>query len=191
MTERRPPTLDHLLSRKKPVTRTVWVCLDPELAERHEELRKARDVAALRAGARADDSDAQARLWEAEAALERAQAELDEGDVMVSFTFRSIGRAAYDALVNAHPPTPAQRAQAKSLGQDTNINLETFPPALVAACLVEPKLSVDEAQALWRDDNWNQAELTKLFNGAFAVNSTSPSGDLGKDSRRTQLSGRS
>jgi hypothetical protein len=184
-------TYDDLVSRKKPVTKTVTIVLDPVLADEYEDAKRERDVASARAGARPADSDVQARLWEAEETLARLEARLEEERALVRFTFRAIGRAAYDALASLHPPTPAQRAHGKATGQETVVNEETFPPALVAASLVEPKLSPAEAQALWADDAWNSAELLALFAAAAGVNGTRRTVELGKGSRRTQPSAQS
>ncbi len=184
--------LDHLLSRKKAVTKTVAIALDPELAEELEEARRARDAAVSRANARSTDSEAQAQLWEAEELYAKAEQRLIDEDAIAHFTFRGIGRAAYDALVDAHQPTPAHRAKAKSLGMgEIAWNPDTFPPALVAACLVEPKLTPDEMVALWGDDNWNQSELNAMLEAAITVNGTRRTIDLGKGSKVTQRSGRS
>lgn len=190
MAERRPVTYDYLASRKRPVTDTVGIVLDPDLAEELEEARQARDAAWARAQARQNDSDAQAALWEAEEKLAQVQQRMVDEEAVVQFTFRSIGRAAYDALVDANPATPAQRAKFKAQGitEGINWNEETFPPALVAACLVEPKLSEAEVQALWRDPNWNQAELSALVVAAIKVNGNRRTADLGKGSQRTRSS---
>jgi hypothetical protein len=191
MNEQRPMTFDHLVSRKKPITKTVAIALDPDLAEELEEARRGRDTAAARAGARANDSEAQAQLWEAEERLAQVEARMVDEEAVAYFTFRSIGRALYDALVDEHQPTPAQRAKAKSLGMgEIAWNPDTFPPALVAACLVTPPLTSDEMQALWRDDAWNQAELNAMLQAAVDVNGSRRTVELGKGSRKTQASGR-
>jgi hypothetical protein len=189
----RPATFDHLISKKKAVTKTVAIALDPELAEELEEARRARDLAQSRANARKDDSELQAQLWEAEERYAQAEERMGGDDAVAHFTFRSIGRAAFDALVDAHPPTPAQRAKAKSFGVNGEMqwNMDTFPPALVAACLVEPKLSAEEMLAIWRDDSWNQVELNDLFLAAVNVNGTRRTVDVGKGSKSTPSSARS
>jgi len=164
--------------------------MDPELAELHGDAKRAQEIAANRAAARPNDTDAQAELWRAEQALEELENRLRDEDAIVEFTFRSIGRAAYDALANAHQPTALQRAQAKALGMGEIMwNTETFPPALVAASLVEPKLSAEEVESIWRDDNWNQAELNALLQAAVEVNGTRRTVELGKGSSKTRSSG--
>jgi len=111
----------------------------------------------------------------------------------VWMTFRGIGRARYDALQERHPPTAEQQLKTKQqLGTDDKLawNPDTFPPALIAACLVEPKLTEEEVQRLWISDEWNQAELATLITTALEVNSTRRTVELGKDLRETRGSER-
>lgn len=194
----RPPTFDHLVSRKRPNTKVVAIALDPELAEQHAVAKRAQEMAAARAAGSSDDSERYTELWQAEAALAEIEARLRDEDAVAYFTLRSVGRAAYDAVVDTHQPTPAQRAKAKSLGiGEIAWNPDTFPPALVALCLEsveipgrEPeKLTEEQVLAIWADDNWNQAELTTLLNAAAEVNGTRRTVELGKDWRRTLSSG--
>lgn len=189
----RPVTLDHLISQKKAVTETVEIVLDPALAEELESARKTRDVAAARASVRSTDSEAQAQMWEAEEIVARLERQVEEEEVAVYFTFRSIGRATFDALVAAHPAGPEQRAKYKRAGvtEDIPWNEDTFPPAIIAASLVEPKLTEEEVRALWLADNWNQAELSVLALAAIKVNGVRRTTDLGKGSRKTQPSAQS
>lgn len=184
----RPLTFDHLIGKKKPLTKTVPVVLDPELAEAWEAARRSRDVANARVQIKSDP-EAAAQLLEAEAELEAMEKQLEEAEGVAWFKFRGIGRAAYEALVDRHPPTGEQRTKAKAQGMDAIAwNPDSFPPALVAACLVEPALSADEVKMLWADENWNQAELAVLLNAAIEVNGTRRTVDLGKGWSRTRSS---
>lgn len=185
-----PLTFEDLVNRKKATTKTVPIALDPELAVELEEARQARDSAARAAAIRDKDTDAQAALWQAEERVAALEQRMRDEDAVAYFTLKSIGRAAYDALVDAHQPTGAQRAKAKSLGiGELAWNHETFPPALVAACLVEPQLSEEEVASLWRDDSWNQAELQALLQAAIEVNGTRRTVELGKGSMKIPSSG--
>lgn len=186
----RPLTYDHLVGKKKPLTKTIAVVLDPQLAEEYEAARSARDMAKYRADARPADSEAAMALLEADAALEAVRNRLDDEEAIAEFRFRGIGRAAYEALVDKHPPTAEQRMKAKASGfENIAWNPDTFPPALVAACLIEPDLAYEDVLGLWRSDDWNQAELQELLNAAIAVNGTRRTVELGKDSRPTPISG--
>jgi hypothetical protein len=167
-------TVDSLLAtireRKKPMVKRVPIVLDPDAAEALEDAQSAYELAKLRLeaapkdGARLDDLDHAANA--VEEAKERAAAET------VVFVFQAIGRIAWDELVTAHRPTDKQRTDHRRTGGQGELewNPETFPPALVAASLVEPALSSDDVRALWDDSRWNLAELMALFTAAVAVN---------------------
>lgn len=189
-----PISFEDLVNRKKAVTKTVYLTLDPGLAGELEEARQARDHASRAASFREKDHDAQAALWQAEERVAQLEQRLVDEDAVVAFTFRSIGRAAFSALVDAHQPTAAQRAKVKTLGLGNGgmlWNPDTFPAALIAACLEEPKLTEEQALALWSDDSWNAAELQELLEAAVEVNETRRMAELGKDSAKIRSSGRS
>ena len=190
--EKRPATFDHLIGKKKPLQRTIPIVLDPDLAEDYEIARKDRDMLQARHDLRPDDMEVAAKLEQAETRVRDVEEQLTETEGVVWMTFKGIGRARFDALQEAHPPTAEQQLKAKQqLGTDDRLawNPETFPPALVAASLVEPKLSEVEVQRLWTSDDWNQAELTTLVQTALEVNSTRRTVEVGKDTRGTRASG--
>lgn len=161
----RPATRDHLLSGKKPATKKLQIILDPEAYEAYEEAQ------ALLSEATAENRT------EREEALEAAKERLS--DAVVTMKFQSVGRKRYDEIIDAHPATEEQKAQAKKQGieETPSYNLETFPPALVAASLVEPDLTLEDVQELY--DTWNNAEVMELFLAALEVNTIRRTGDLG------------
>lgn len=179
----RPATFDHLRSKKKPLVRTTYVVLDPDMVERFEEARTAVDVAQIRSNSDPKDAQRKLDLQAAKDAFEALRMELEETDAVVKVTFRGIGRKTYDDLIQDHPPTLEQLAKAKKDGHsDLAFNLDTFPPAIVAASMVEPTLTLEQVQEIWDSDEWNQVELGELFNSAMQVNGTRRTVDLGKDS---------
>lgn len=184
-------SFEELISKKKAVTKTVAIPLDPGLAEELTKAKEERDNLARTAAIRDKDTDAAARLWQAEENVAQIEQQLRDTDSVAYFKLRAIGRAAFDALVNAHPPTSAQRAKAKSLGLGGEMawNPDTFPPALVAACLVDPEMTEDQARLLWEDDSWNAAETQALMDAALEVNGTRSIVELGKDSAKIRSSG--
>jgi hypothetical protein len=185
----RPLTFDHLIGKKKPLTKRVPVVLDPDAAEEYEEARRAADLAHARVQVRPEDPESHAKLLEADAALAALRDRLEDEEAVVYFTFRGIGRAAYEKLVDLHPPTAEQRTKAKAGGLgDIAWNHDTLPPALVAACLIDPQLTDDQVLQLWNDPDWNQAELAQLLNAAIEVNGQRRTVELGKDSRQTRSS---
>lgn len=96
----------------------------------------------------------------------------------VEFVFQAIGRAAWDRMVMDHKPTQEQiRDLRRDLG-DKNAqigwNPETFPPAIISACLVSPRMTVEEATEMYEDPSWNLGELQRLLAAAIAVNQETP-----------------
>ncbi len=181
----RPATADHLRSKKKRATKVVEVVLDPDAARAVHDAEWKVDEAEARLRVAPDDPDAQQAVWTAKENLDTLRAAAAAADAVVTLKFRSIGHVAYDELVRAHPPVADQVAEAKAAGGDLNYNALTFPPAIVAASLEEPKMTAAEVAELWASPDWNLAELSALFQAAVEVNSRRVTLDLGKDSSGT------
>src|SRR5215831_3946207 len=64
------------------------------------------------------------------------------GATEVTLKYKAIGMRAYDKLVAKHPPKPEQRADGSSF------DIDTFAPALISACSVEPEITVEEAKEI-------------------------------------------
>lgn len=86
----------------------------------------------------------------------------------VEFRFRSLGRRAYSDLLRAHPPTDAQKADAPA-GQVLLWDADTFPPALMAACCVQP---ADTTAEWWRNvyDDWGLGQVERLWKACLTAN---------------------
>lgn len=82
----------------------------------------------------------------------------------VTLKFQSIGARDYDKLVAKHPPKPEQRIDGASY------NLDTFAPALIAACSVEPEISPGDALEIWESPDWSRGDLMVLFRNAVELN---------------------
>lgn len=177
----RPTTYDHIKSSKKPITRTVWLCLDSELGDELSEAQQALSFAEIDAERHADNPDVRRRLQEAKARAEKANKAASERSI--KFVFRSIGRKKYEDIIFAHGPTDAQKEQAADRGEDPD-NLmwdpDEFPPALIAASLVEPDLSAEQVMEIYNSEDWSPAELGVLFNTAQAAQSHASVVELGK-----------
>lgn len=179
MTER-PMTYDHLRSRKKPSFKTVRLPLDSEIADAYEDAKSDVDRLKIRFDYKPDDRNVQAEYNAAVDKMEQAKALVLENSVV--FKFRSIGRKRFDDLIGEHPPTDTQIKKAKDNGSgDINWNSDTFPVALISACLVEPKLEEHEVKDMWDSEDWAGSELLLLFYGALDVNSNRRAIELGKD----------
>lgn len=191
--------LDHLRSRKKPVTKTVWIADDSEVAERYQkaeaEMVMARDFSR-------DHPLSDAALKEYQdkkEAFEAIEGEMKEN--ATAFKLRSIGRKRFEKLQADYPITAENRAKAteENDGKDPGIEWDpdTFPPVLIAACVVSPvkfepdDLELDEdgkfqSEAVqefvdWiTGEDWNLSETSSLFEAAWQVNTIRRVVDLGK-----------
>lgn len=82
----------------------------------------------------------------------------------VTLKYQAIGMRAYDRLVGKHPPKPDQRAEGSSF------DIDTFAPALIAACSVDPEISPTEAKKLWDSEDWSRGDVMVLFRNAVELN---------------------
>lgn len=89
---------------------------------------------------------------------------LDIGGEKIKLTFQAISSAALDKLQSQHPPTAAQRAAGNA-----NFNRETFPPALISACSINPEISVEDAEEIWNSEDWSTGELNFLFDTVISL----------------------
>lgn len=169
-------TFEELKKRKKPNTKEVPILLDPELGVEYNEL-----LDKIQSYPESDLTPEQsAELAELEAKEKKLEKKLEDNTVI--FKFRAVNSILFDEIMNGHPPTAAQikDAHKKGLG-DLQWNIDTLPPALVASSLVEPDLTEEEVNEMWRSDDWNSVELAKLFEAALTVNQQFVSVNLKKD----------
>lgn len=81
----------------------------------------------------------------------------------LALTFGAISSHDLDKLQGKHTPTVEQRARGMVF------NPETFSPALVAACLIDPEMSESEAREIWTSTEWSTGELNFLFETASTL----------------------
>lgn len=206
----RPQTFDHL--RKKPLEQRVTVYLDDDpidaLADAREQLAAAQAIAdatydrrlALARAASPPVSelmtiegglDAERAAATADARAGVDAAEQAVRDSAQTFVFRSPGRKAFEDLVAEHPPEEGDHDDArKTTGRPEALarwHSDTFTPALLAATCVDPKLTVEEAQAIY--DEWTDAEVSALVAAALTVCQGARAVDVGKASRAASKRG--
>lgn len=92
---------------------------------------------------------------------------VDVNGTRMSLRLRAMSGPDYDALERQHGP---EASDIDRLGRPLLFNPRTFPPALVAACCVEPVLSEDEAKKLWLSPSWSKGDLDALFSAAYELN---------------------
>lgn len=172
----RPPTFDHLMSSKK--TRTVRVPIfDDEAADAY-------DTAVL------EFERAKQMLMNQDDLAPYRDAVLEAAEQVKATTqwivLRSIGRVAYDDLIREHPapddPDSEQVRDYKEMFGDKAkppFDMDTFPPALVAASAVEPKMTVEQATRMFAE--WNREEVQEVYQAALAVNTRRRVVELGKE----------
>lgn len=153
-------SVDELLKKAKPRETTVPICMAGGLNARHEEL--SRQLAAAGDSAWVPDSLSQQnpRLAIAEqiTALEREMAEQ-----LHVFRFRALPRSKFRKLRGAHP------AREDAVPPEGMFNGDTFPPALVAACCIDPEFTdVSQVEELY--DVLGQGGYDALFTGAWQAN---------------------
>lgn len=168
----RAASKDQILA-KKPRTAQVEIVLDDDLVLEHDRL-----LIELEAARRNGHTEEQVAALEKDLANKRAAVD----EVTKVLTFRAMGARRYDELVDEHPPTDQQQAEAQErFNRPAPYNPDTFPVALIAASLVEPELTVEEVERIWNE--WNRDERLALFEAAMDVNSRATRvGDLGKGS---------
>lgn len=111
----------------------------------------------------------------AAAEAEYAEAEQAVRDATLVFRLRALprkGDGSYAALKSEHPPKKSDDEDVqKELGDPkakATWHSDTFGPALVAACLIEPKVTLGQAEEMATD--LNDGEWNSLFSAAIVVN---------------------
>ena len=150
-------SIDDIIKQATPRERTVQVCIRGDLAGEAERL--AAEVAKVSEDWEPSDlaEEHPGRALAAQLKEVREQARAAE----VPFTLRYIGDKAYSDLLAAHPSSDANEL----------FDSVAFPKALIAACCVDPVMTVDQATELF--EKLNQGEIKKLFDAAWDVHNSS------------------
>ncbi|PXY33552.1 hypothetical protein BAY59_10745 [Prauserella coralliicola] len=117
--------------------------------------------------------DAADEVAEAEKQLDEAQARVDSHYEKLTLT--ALPPAAFEALVDAHPPTKEQEKEDK----DVPWNIDTFRPALLAAT-VDGDLTAEDWDELYAEGQVNLGEFRRLFQSCLDVNDRSAEPFVGK-----------
>lgn len=153
------PNIEDILKAAKPRERTVRVCVRGDLASEAERL--------------ADELAQVSQEWEPSSIADehpgrRIAADLRTAQAAAKaaeepFVLRFIGDTAYSDLLAAHPSDDP-----KELFDD-----RTFPTALIVASCVSPKMTAEQAKALF--EVVNRGEQKRLFDAAWEVNNDAAS----------------
>ncbi len=154
-------TYEEIKAKAKLATKAVPLCLRGDLQAEYEELEREQRLlkdAQKRGGTLSGSSD---ELKAIEEKLTVLREEMQDSTQV--FTLRALPRRRWSDLLASKPP----RDEDKAKGLD--FNAETFPIALVQACLVDPALTVPEVEDLV-DTVFTQGQWDMLFWQAMQLN---------------------
>lgn len=149
-------SIDDILAGHKPARMSVPINLRADLLARHAELKRAHS-AAIRDDMSSNAADQAPKILDQ---LRTLETELAEAETL--FTFEALGGQEYKQLRAAFPPSKDHRRD----GFDFNPN--TFPTALIAACSVDPVMTLPQAKEL--EGILSDGQFAKLWNTAISVN---------------------
>jgi hypothetical protein len=150
------PDISALLAGAKPREGEVPLCLAGDLVGEVERLQG--ELAHVGDGwVSTSMADADPRV-ELVKQIEAVREEMRAASV--TFRLRALGHRAFSNLVAAHPAAQVDGGVA--------YDAATFLPALVAACCVDPVMTVDQVRQLL--DVVNDGQARELFGAALAVN---------------------
>jgi hypothetical protein len=148
-----------ILAAKKPNRKTTHILLDPELKDQRALL-----LADLKRAEKYDEKhnerDTAPPILEAIEALDEKIAEQRQ-----AFTFQSIGRKPYGALLDEYKPREGDEDD-----EEYGFNADEFPPRIIALSSYEPKITLETAREIWDGDDWSDAETTLLLGAAIIAN---------------------
>jgi len=162
-------TFDQFQKRKKRREAILPIVTDDDCSTAYELAE--RQLNAAKGAFPRDDAD----IVAAQKLLAEAERELR--DATVIFRLRSLPREgdnSFSVLKAEHPPTDADHERVRDITGDPKAKARwaeaTFEPALVAASLVEPQVTSEQA-AQWAAE-WNDGEWNRLVTAAIQVNQT-------------------
>ena len=144
---------------------TVEILVDQELHAEHAEL----DAELEHLAESGTESIGTPRAREIAARL--VEIEQETRDRRVSFRFRALSRKQWMDLLAAHPPTKKQLdedARLRGMRAGLDFNPATFPVAVIAACCVDPEMTVDDAKRL--EDSLHFVQFETLWGAALECN---------------------
>lgn len=154
-----------VLKKASRATKSVSICLAGDLVAEYEELTA--ELERITMAAPTTDrlsggvkSDPQA----VKVAKRIQELEAEMAESTVAFRFRALPAKQWSDLIAKHPDPKKERL----------VNQETFVPAAIAACCVDPEGMDDPEQAAELFDTLSAGQQDELFEGAWEVNQTGP-----------------
>lgn len=169
-------TLASILARKKRTRFVFTMELDAEAVTALAQAERRKNLAELAVERAPESEKVQKEITDALVAHANAK-DAAEG-ATEDFVFEAIARHEMETLLGENRPTKDQIEEAKQVAKDMGrppteipvFNPVTFPPILIAASSVEPKLTEAEASELWNSDVMSMGELQRLWAGVFQLN---------------------
>lgn len=179
---------DRLMQGKKPVEREITIYLTDDGLEEYQQVKQ--EVARMKM---LRNSWREEIREDRENELEALQEKLDEMEEAmeadaVKMLFRSIGRQAFQDLMDEHPPTEEDHAEAVAVSGDdkakAQFHHESFAPLLVQMSLVTPELSLEQVRSLFYG-TWvcNNCDEENIGNQETCV-------DCGKEKKKAAVKGK-
>lgn len=151
-----PLSFGDIKARARPRQTEVRLCLAGDLAAQADRLADEIEAASNRAAPTSLAEVDPRRALAAE--LETVHEAMRASEVVLRF--QALGRTAYSDLLVAHPPRPG-------VAEDGSWNNDTYPNALIAACCIEPVMTVEEVEEL--NELLNHRQRNELFNAAWGA----------------------
>lgn len=148
-----------------PDVKKVPVCFNRELLYRFEEASSRVD--SLRAEAKGM-MDPGPEVKDAEVLLQELTEEVRASQRV--FVFQSIGTKKWRDLLSEHPPEGDQRKSVTFVGLPLEFNPDTFVPAAMHACCVEPGITLEQAE--WFAAEMPVKEVDSVFGAVLTINVT-------------------
>jgi hypothetical protein len=150
-------SIDDIISSARLPEKTITMCLRGDLQAQWEDLERQFQAT------QEQDGDTVGGDPHARDLADRMQAISDEmRHHQVTFLFRGLSHRAYSDLLAANKAAEGQEKAVDGL------DWETFPTALIAACAVDPAMSVDQVEKL--SEVLTNRQWDDLFSAAFACN---------------------
>lgn len=163
--DKKKVSLDDILADASPVEHVVNVCVAGKLVAEYQQLEaelertQAADPMDRRLGSSGPDGNATAIAQKMRDLAEKMR------EATYAFRFRALSPKAWSDLVAKHP----DKSSSKRL-----FDPETFPPAAIAACCIEPEGMDDPEKVAALMEKLSVAQQADLFDGAWEVNTSAP-----------------
>lgn len=159
------PDITALLAEATLPQHSLSICLRGDLVAKHDAAERELEAAQL---ARQDSLDAGERIGDL--ADEIRDLEQRMRDSSIEFIVSALPKPKFRALVAEHQPRrDPETGDVLDADASWGFNIESFYPALIRACVIEPVLS-DEQWTGLLDEKLTDAQFSELGLAAFQVN---------------------